>query len=452
MRHLSGLPALIIAVLLEGGAAAAPPVVVIPAEIVLERELTIELLVKNLNLPGAGKVRAAVNVGEVKGVWARGNEVRLDYRSPRRPFAHRLVVLLWREGTGQPGVVVRIPLLAHTEFPVKTRAHSAVTIEIAGRAYGPMSSGWKGEATVRALVPPGVTEGWAEVTDPEGLRNREKFPIRAEPYNLLALAVDSTSGRHHVLLAASEDPPATPLVEVQHILGGGGQRLRLRQIGGGYWAATWRPPADAKPGRWIIRSWVPGSVLSEARAEVTLAAPGLAKSPSPRGDHGLGWNLSLAAGLVDNTKALLSARFTLEGGADYPLGRGRIGARLLASVAWADQDVQVTPELPPVSSSVVMVPLGALVTYRLSFGPWSPYLAAGPLLQLVQVSSEGEHTGTRRSLSTAFGFLGLLGARARIGPGGVFLQAGYQHSSVDTRDTELYAGGIVLELGYRLEL
>jgi len=166
----------------------------------------------------------------------------------------------------------------------------------------------------------------------------------------------------------------------------------------------------------------------------------------------LSWNLSLATGVMHNTMALVSARFTLEGGGDYPLGPGRIGLRLVAGVAWASQDVPVAPGLSDVSSTVVMVPLGAVATYRLPLGRWGPYAAVGPLVQLVRSSSAGEHSGTRRSLDAAAGFLGLLGARMQLGPGGVFLQSGYQYSAIDGRDTELLAGGIVVELGYRLEL
>jgi hypothetical protein len=448
MRCAGALAALAISTLVGWSATGAPGITVTPKEIVLQKEQQVELVVKGL--PGTGAVRAAVNVGKVTRVETLGADVHLHYRSPEQLLPQRLVVLLWREGSGQSGGVARIPLLAHADISVKTRASSQVTVEVAGKTFGPKPSGRRGRVTIRALVPPGVTQGWAEAVDAVGLRNKKRVTIDVAPYNPLALGVERTEGRYNVMLAASEDLPDTPRVEILH---GEASPLSLpvRQIGPSRWDSSWSPGEDTPPGTWTIRAQIPGAAQSDRGVEVDITlAPDVAAAP--RSDRRLGWNVSLATGVMHNTMDLVSARFTLEGGADYPLGPGRIGGRLVVGVAWDSQEVPVAPGLSPVSSSVVMIPLGAVVTYRLAYGPWAPYLVCGPLLMLVQVSSEGEHTGTRQSLIAAPGFLGLLGTRYRLGPGGIFAQAGYQHSSVDNRDTELLAGGIVVELGYRLEL
>jgi hypothetical protein len=428
-----------------------------PTKLVLEREQLVDLVVTGL--PGSGAVRTAVNVGEVAGIEAKDDQVRVHYRSPPELVPQRLCLLLWRKGSTR-AVVVNVPLWAYADVSVKTRPRSQVTVEVAGKTFGPQPSGRRGKVSIRALVPPGVTGGWAEAVDAVGLRNRKPVKIEPVPYNLLALGVESEGGAHRLTLAASEDPPAAPAVDVHHSEdeGGSAETLTLRRIGKRRWSASWRPAKGTRPGVWVIRAGVPGSALSERRVEVTVAAPKVVRPLEPKkpitpvAHRRLKWNVSLATGVMHNTMALVSARFTFEGGGDYPLGPGRVGLRLVAGVAWASQDVPVAPGISDVSSTVVMVPLGAVATYRLSYGRWGPYAAVGPLVQLVRSSSEGEHSGTRRSLSAAAGFLGLLGARMRLGPGGVFLQAGYQHSSVDSRDTELLAGGIVFELGYRLEL
>jgi hypothetical protein len=156
--------------------------------------------------------------------------------------------------------------------------------------------------------------------------------------------------------------------------------------------------------------------------------------------------------MMHNLGDLVSPRLTAAGGLDYPLGPGRIGGYLFTGVGWSSQEVQIVPGLEPATSSVLLVPLGACLTYSLPLSVVTPYAGAGLMVELIRTRTDGEHTGLRERTDAAFGVIGLVGARRRLGPGSAFLQAGYLWSRLDNDDVVLLAGGLVLEAGFRLEL
>jgi hypothetical protein len=214
-------------------------------------------------------------------------------------------------------------------------------------------------------------------------------------------------------------------------------------------------------GSWTFEVHLPGSprsvrrvtleLTSKHKAVVVKPAP-VEPPPPPPAPSPWRWNVSLATGLVHNTGDLVSPRFTLEAGVSYALPIGVVGVRLTAGVGWSGQDVPVGDGLSPAAASLVMVPVGLLLSYRLPTGRLSPYAAAGPVALLARTTSEGEHTGERRSSHATIGLMALLGARLELGPGGMFVQAGYQHGRFDEPELELLAGGLVVEAGYRLVL
>ena len=107
--------------------------------------------------------------------------------------------------------------------------------------------------------------------------------------------------------------------------------------------------------------------------------------------------------------------------------------------------------MSPASSTVVLIPVGALLTYRLPLKV-APYAAVGVVAQIVRTDTEGEDTDRWLRTDVVPGVLGMLGADLRLGPGAVFLQGGYQYGRLQNEDVDLLAGGVVLETGYRLEL
>lgn len=458
----------VIALLMAAGSADAAParvgaveLSVTPASIVLDKADLIELVVRGLT--GSGPVKTAVNVGVVKGIEVNRDSVRVHYQVPAEQRPQRLCLLLWRTESHASGVV-HVPLLAYARISVKTRHYSKVTVEVAGKSFGPKNSGRRGRVTMRVLVPPGVAVGWATAVDQRNLKTRKKVVLGAGTYNTLAAGLRARSGRHELMLAASDPSPTPPRAQLVHE-SGEARPLKLERVGGGRWTAVWRPPQN-RPGKWTLQISVPGLQASSAQLafivrepKVVVAPPPLVvrrpQPPSPP-KRPLRWTMAVAAGLQHNTGEFFSPRFALEFGATYPLGPGRIGLRLIAAVGWSSQDVPV-PAIgltPPssVASTSLLMPLSALVSYQLALGRWTPYGGVGPVLQLVQTSSDGESTGKRRSLTAAPGVLALLGVQLRLGPGGIFAQAGFEYSSVSSRDVELLAGGVVAELGYRYEL
>lgn len=432
---------------------------VTPASIVLDKAELIDLVVRGLT--GTGPVKTAVNVGVVKGIEVNRDSVRIHYQVPTEQRPQRLCLLLWRTKS-HASAVVHVPLLAYARISVKTRRHSKVTIEVAGKAFGPKSSGRSGRVTMRVLVPPGVAAGWATAVDRRNLKTRKKVVLGAGSYNTLAAGLRTRNGRHELMLAASDPSPTPPRAQLVHE-SGEARPLMLESVGAERWKAVWRPPQN-RPGQWTLQISVPGVQTSTAQLAFVVKEPKVAppppvvrrpRQPSPP-TRLLRWTMAVAAGLQHNIGEFFSPRFALEFGATYPLGPGRIGLRLIAAIGWSSQDVPVpaigsNPESSVASTSLLM-PLSALVSYQLAWGRFTPYGGVGPVLQLVQTSSDGESTGKRRSLTAAVGVLALLGVQLRLGPGGIFAQAGFEYSSVSSRDVELLAGGVVAELGYRYEL
>jgi len=448
-----------------------------PAAIILGQTSRATLTVQGLE--GQGEVRAAVNVGAVQQIRAQRDKVVVEYQPPPEHYPQRLCLALWRAGSARVQVL-RVPLLGQTMAPVTTRKNSQVTLTVAGQVFGPKSSGARGKVSVRVVVPPGTTEGQVEVVDDRGLQTQKTVSIQLPSYNPLTIAVEPPHSEDprpafSVTVVSSEQGLDRPALEIGHEEPEAGKPapLDLAILPGEGWRATWRPAPGAAAGRYLLLARVPDEPAARRASELSWrppeqraapAPPTVVKSP-PAAEPGLfdrlGWTISLAAGLLHNTGALVSPRLSAEAGAELPALGGRIGARLLIGVAWDSQVIRhpVIPSAPatagPVetSSSVLLIPLGLAVTYRVPLrSGLTPHVTAGPLLQIVRTRNTGASTGEVTRTDVAFGVVGLLGLGYRLGPGGLFAQAGYQWSPLDNDDLELQAGGLIVEAGYRLEL
>ena len=132
MRALILPLALLIALLTTAGAEAKLTHRTSPGAIVLGQNNRATITIRGL--PGTGPVRAAVNVGSIQRVEARGADVVVHYRLPQAHYPQRLCLLLWR-GRASTARVLRIPLLGQTLAPVKTRKRSQVTLTVAGKVF-----------------------------------------------------------------------------------------------------------------------------------------------------------------------------------------------------------------------------------------------------------------------------------------------------------------------------
>jgi hypothetical protein len=155
--------------------------------------------------------------------------------------------------------------------------------------------------------------------------------------------------------------------------------------------------------------------------------------------------------MVHNFGDMASPRFGVDLGLDYPLSIGRIGIRLFASFSWASQRIPGSNGLGDGESTIALVPIGGGITYRFPL-PLRPYVMIGLMAQIVRFSNTAEFTQERLKHDLAPGFLGMIGADYRLGPGRLLLQLGYQWSRLESLDLTIQAGGLVLEGGYRLDL
>lgn len=487
----------------EGSAQSAPRVTSTqPSPIVLSKRRQ-RVRIDVAGLPGKGPIAAVTNVGRVLRVTPRGDGARILYRPPHhRRSPQQLVLLLWRRQRDRgpaarraPIYPLYVPLLGRTRVPIRTRRYSKVVVRVGDREFGPFKTGRRGKIRVPVVVEPTVTEARVTVTDRKGLTTSKRISIRSRRYPLLAVAVRPrrvTADEVDISIFVASARASSARLELRarkHDVTNIPVEARRRDRRS--WTGRWKPDEQPPLGRWKIAAWLRGvrgsarsgrfrieparsgsspprvassqpasapvgggasgarPARSSARSEVTASR----QAAPPESERLLRWNVAVAAGLMHNLGAVFSPRVTLEVGGDYPLWIGRIGARLSVGLAWGSQQVKPQGDaLEPAESKVWLVPLAAGLTYRIPFSWVSPYLSAAVVAQLVHTSNEASYAGTRQRLDLVPGGLFLLGADVGLGPGGLFLQAGFQYSHVANDDVELLAGGAVAEAGYRLEL
>jgi len=439
---------------------AAPQLQVTPTPVILGETTEFAIVIRDF--PGTLPIQARANVGQVVGVSEAGGVVKIRIRPPQKRFPQRLCLIVWRD-IDQP-LVVRIPLLGRTELPIRTRANTQVTLRIGKEIFGPQSSGPRGHLKMRVLIPPGISEGLAEAVASNGMVTRKVVRIQQPAYNTLTLAHHASALRlpkAHVdiVLASAVLTKETPTLwasrgdETRH-------PIALKEDSAGRWSAHWKVPTS---GRWSFAVEQSGSpqarrvvslrILPQEKAPpppVPLSPRLVMSTPTPGVQSGWRFAVAAAAGIMHNTGNLFSARLSLNVEGDYPLGPGRVGLQLGTSFAWGSRDVALSAPLESRVSRVLLVPVGLLATYRLSFGRVHPGLAAGPLLHLTRFSGESRETGVSTRTDASFGAVLLLDTHLDLGPGAIVARLGYQYSRVDNEDYALLAGGVIAEFGYRL--
>jgi hypothetical protein len=275
---------------------------------------------------------------------------------------------------------------------------------------------------------------------------------------LIPDAPDHRPPRFRVVVAAATPSASPPRLQV------GADLLPLERGKEGIWSALWAPASRPPEGPLAIKVWLPGHSESLRYAQLQIAASTIRVevlkvrpvSEPARGwpsRRGLGADLGLGVGMMHNLGALFAPRVSVDLCLDYPLPFGRIGVRVLASFARGSQQIpSERPALGEVESTVILLPFGGGVAYRMTSLPLSPFLFAGLLAQLVRSATGSEALPERLRHDWALAVLGLAGIEPRLGPGRVFLQAGYQWSQIENPDLVMLGGGIVVEGGYRLEL
>jgi hypothetical protein len=164
-----------------GAALAAPPrVQAEAAHLVLGDKAALPLTVTP-SRPGA-VLRAAANAGTLAELPAeKGGEVggarRFVYRPPPGRAPRTALLAFWEEGEGAPELAVhRVPLHGRLSLKVATRPGAEVTVQVAGRDFGPVRASRAGGAAVDVEVPPDVTRAQVEARSAQQVK-RTELPI-----------------------------------------------------------------------------------------------------------------------------------------------------------------------------------------------------------------------------------------------------------------------------------
>jgi hypothetical protein len=333
-----------------------------------------------------------------------------------------------------------------------------VKILIGDRVFGPVNSGPRGQARVPVVVPPNVTVAAVEVTDRANLKSRKRIQINQPTYNELVMAINPLSSgssvpRFRVTVGTSSSYQGEPRVQV------GSLRLKMTRLEAGGWSGLWAPARRPPVGRIQIRAWLPGRSKSVRMAEMGISPVSFSVNivrvkarGEQRRESRFRGQIGVLVGMVHNLGEVLSPRFVVDLGVDYPVGPGRLGLRLFAGFSWASQRIEAADGLLPGESSVALIPIGGGLTYRFPLRYLTPYLFAGGLAQIVRTSNRADYAQESLRHDVVAGAIGLLGSDWQVGPGRLLVQAGYQWSRIDEIEVKLQAGGLVVEGGYRLDL
>jgi hypothetical protein len=236
-------------------------------------------------------------------------------------------------------------------------------------------------------------------------------------------------GEQHVEALGKQEPQPLLAVASDGALG------PLEPRGGGRYEATYVAPSRSPGGAPTLRVADAGGTF-EQRFPLPLRENPRRLLVGPR----LGWSTAL--------DDLSSPRVGLDVWSPFQLGSVWLGAGVSATVARARQTVtdpgtglESTSEL---TYAPVTLRLGweVLATRRLS-------LVVGAGGTLAWASSQSSLVSTA-STATGFGGLGFVSAGWALGPGQLFGELSYGAARVSSPELELNAGGLTVDLGYRL--
>jgi len=141
-----------------------------------------------------------------------------------------------------------VPLVASVKLPGQSEPRSEVTVEVAGRRFGPVKADGRGRFQVRVELPPGVTSAHGESVDEIGNRGEQEIEIPVPPVHRLgALEVTPTRWRGQPLLARLFvfSPRGTPASGERIAFGiAGGEVETAAEVAPGLYQAMLPPPTS----------------------------------------------------------------------------------------------------------------------------------------------------------------------------------------------------------------
>ncbi|RMG14134.1 MAG: hypothetical protein D6729_14120, partial [Deltaproteobacteria bacterium] len=256
-----------------------------PTELLKGRDEAATLRIRLLDAEGRPRTaarapRLAVNVGTVEGLHAVGpGTFEARYRPGPKRYPEVAVVTAFAPAPHDDAPTfavahVALPLSAAIELPGRTRPKVQLTVEIAGRRFGPVASGPDGRFEIPVVVPPGHGLGRGVSVDRLGNRRITRIDLHLPPTNRLSAAVHPTRlpadghARAQVVVFVVDAFGRPAAGRPPHIEAEAGRVGRLRSLGGGAWAAWYQAPEGVGAGRDVLRGVLPGERRSHF--EVTL--------------------------------------------------------------------------------------------------------------------------------------------------------------------------------------
>jgi hypothetical protein len=143
-----------------------------------------------------------------------------------------------------------------------------------------------------------------------------------------------------------------------------------------------------------------------------------------------------------------SPRLDVEGRWRFPWLGGHLLALVRLGYLGAAATIPSSAGLPsPIEATARLIPIELACLYERRMGPTLAYAGAGPMLQIARISLRDE-----ARVSAAPGAVMIAGAAREAGPGQAFLEVGGAIGRVDSPLARSRTGGVILSLGYRMEL
>jgi len=276
----SALP-LLVALLLPPAARAESTIEFEGGPIVLGRAPQAAALVRVEEEEKALPLRLAASAGSFgeaervkRGLW------KLAYTPPATRFPQVVIAALWREGGPLQVEFIRFPLHGVAKLPVKASPGYQVTVEVAGRSFGPVTAGEGGQAVVAVVVPPDAEEA---VVSARGQVARTLRTVRLEKpdgVRLLAVALrppGAAGPRVPARLLVAYDPISSEFSPSRLQVSATAGEVAYEKSSGRIHAFRWTPPERLAEQEVSFSVAVEGDAAARATARLSLVPPARTK-------------------------------------------------------------------------------------------------------------------------------------------------------------------------------
>lgn len=204
------------------GDAAGCTVALVPARAVLtlgvDTETRVDVTVSGCDPSGLvpGHVQATVGVLDPLSAGAVPGTFSAIYHAPeeRFPQAALLAIELSLPDGARLHAATVISLPAMTTFPFHTEPRASVTLEVAGRTFGPVTAAEDGTVQIPIVVPPGAEKGLAVAKGRYGGLNQMDVNLQGRDYpRVLLVAPDAAEAGAALQVAAwAVEPTGVPAI------------------------------------------------------------------------------------------------------------------------------------------------------------------------------------------------------------------------------------------------